>query len=181
VLYLTNDEPAMRRMMDYVRILGVPLFSCSPEPAALPLLEQLVKEYDLRAAIHNHGPEDKSWPGAASVLSAIGSMDARIGLCLDVGHSFRAGEDPEKIILRHHDRIYDLHLKDSLAVVGQEDVPVEMGRGKLDLRAILAALIAVGYSQSVWLEYEKDPNDPVPGLAESIGYVRGLLSGMLRP
>jgi sugar phosphate isomerase/epimerase len=181
VLYLKNAEPAMRRMMDYVRILGVPLFSCSPEPAALPLLEKLVKEYDLRAAIHNHGPEDKSWPGAASVLSAIGSMDSRIGLCLDVGHSFRAGEDPEKIILRHHDRIYDLHLKDSLAAVGQEDVPVEMGRGKLDLRAILAALIAVGYGQNVWLEYEKDPNDPVPGLAESIGYVRGILAGMRRP
>lgn len=178
VLALTNDEPAMRRMMDYVQTLGVPLFSCSPEPAALPLLEKLVKEYDLRAAIHNHGPEDKSWPGAARVLHAIEPLDARIGLCLDVGHSFRAGEDPAALIKQFSHRLYDIHLKDSLAAVGQEDVPVEMGRGKLDLRAILAALVATGYRHSAWLEYEKDPNDPVPGLAESVGYIRGLLRGM---
>ena len=178
VLALTNDEPAMRRMMDYVQTLGVPLFSCSPEPAALPLLEKLVKEYDLRAAIHNHGPEDKSWPGAARVLHAIEPLDARIGLCLDVGHSFRAGEDPAALIKQFSHRLYDIHLKDSLAAVGQKDVPVEMGRGKLDLRAILAALVATGYRHSAWLEYEKDPNDPVPGLAESVGYIRGLLRGM---
>ncbi|MEI6108381.1 MAG: sugar phosphate isomerase/epimerase, partial [Opitutae bacterium] len=179
VLYLKNDEAAMRRMLDYVRTLGVPLFSCSPEPAALPLLDRLVREYDLRAAIHNHGPEDKSWPGATSVLRALEPLDPRIGLCLDVGHSFRAGEDPAAIIQRHHGRIYDLHIKDSIAEVGQEDVPVEMGRGKLDLPGILTALVSVGYAQSVWLEYEKDPNDPVTGLAESVGFVRGVLAGML--
>jgi sugar phosphate isomerase/epimerase len=178
VIALKNDEPAMRRMMDYVKILGVPLFSCSPEPAALPLLEKLVKEYDLRAAIHNHGPEDKSWPGALTVLTALGSVDSRIGLCLDVGHSYRAGEDPITIIRQHAGRIYDVHLKDSIAAVGQDDVPIEMGRGKLDLPAMLRALIEVGYSGGLWLEYEKDPNDPVPGLAESLGYVRGLLQGM---
>lgn len=177
VLYLKNDEAAMRRMMDYVKTLGVPLFSCSPEPAALPLLEKLVREYDLRAAIHNHGPEDKSWPSVAGVMSAIAPLNARIGLCLDVGHCYRSAEDPVEAIHRHHARIYDVHLKDTIASVGQQkDVPVEMGRGKLDLRAILAALVATGYSHSAWLEYEKDPNDPVNGLAESTGYIRGLLA-----
>jgi sugar phosphate isomerase/epimerase len=175
VIALKNDETAMRRMMDYVKILGVPLFSCSPEPAALPLLEKLVKEYDLRAAIHNHGPEDKSWPGALTVLKALGTVDPRIGLCLDVGHSYRAGEDPVAIIRQHAGRIYDVHIKDSVAQVGQDDVPIEMGRGKLDLAAMLRALAEARYTGGVWLEYEKDPNDPVPGLAESAGYLRGLL------
>ncbi len=180
VLYLKNDEPAMRRMMDYVRTLGVSLFSCSPEPAALPLLEKLVKEYDLRAAIHNHGPEDKSWPSVAGVMAAIAPLDPRIGLCLDVGHCYRSGEDPVEAIRRHQARLYDVHLKDTLATVGQrEDAPVEMGRGKLDLRAILAALVATGYRHGAWLEYEKDPSDPLSGLAESAGYVRGLLRGMV--
>jgi inosose dehydratase len=178
VLYLKNDEPAMRRMFDYVRALGVPLFSCSPEPAALPLLERLVKEYDLRAAIHNHGPEDKVWPSPDEVWRAILPLDARIGLCLDVGHSYRAGMDPVTAIRRYRDRLYDLHIKDSAAAVGAEDIPVEIGRGHLDERAILSTLIETGYCHSVWFEFEKDPNDPLPGLAESVGYIRGLLRGL---
>src|SRR6478609_7549711 len=178
VLSLKNDEAAMRRMMDYVRALGISFFSCSVEPGALPLLERLVKEYDFRAAIHNHGPEDKAWPGPRSVWEAIQPLDERIGLCLDIGHSFRAGEDPVDAVRRYRARLYDVHLKDSIAEVGKGDVPVEMGRGRLDLRGVLTALIETGYRENVWLEYEKDPNDPVPGLAESVGYVRGLLRGL---
>jgi len=179
VLYLKNDEPAMRRMMDYVKTLRVTLFSCSPEPSALPLLEKMVREYDLRAAIHNHGPEDKSWPSVQGVMEAIAPLDARIGLCLDVGHCFRSGENPVEAINQYQHRLYDMHLKDTVAAVGaREDIPVEMGRGKLDLRAIVGALVAMGYSHSAWLEYEKDPNEPVTGLAESAGYIRGLLRGL---
>jgi inosose dehydratase len=179
VLYLKNDEPAMRRMMDYVKAHGLTLFSCSPEPAALPLLENLVQEYDLRAAIHNHGPEDKSWPSVAGVMAAIAPLDPRIGLCLDIGHCYRSGENPVAMVHACQGRLYDVHLKDTLADVGQpKDVPVEMGRGRLDLPGILAALRTTGYAHGAWLEYEKDPSDPVPGLAESAGYIRGLLRGM---
>ncbi len=179
VLYMKNDEPAMRRMMDYVKAHDLDFFSCSPEPAALPLLEKLVQEYDLRCAIHNHGPEDKSWPSVESIMQAIASLDARIGLCLDVGHCYRGGEDPVEIIRRYRTRLYDVHLKDTVAAVGdQKDTPVEMGRGTLDLRAILSALREVGYAGGAWLEYEKDPSDPVAGVAESAGYIRGLLRGL---
>ena len=175
VLYLKNNEAEMRRMFDYVRALNVALFSCSPEPAALPLLERLVKEYDLHAAIHNHGPEDKVWPSPEGIWRAIEPMDSRIGLCLDVGHAYRAGVDPAEAIRRYRSRLYDIHIKDSAAEVGMNDTPIEMGRGKIDLHAILSSLIEIGYSRHVWFEYEKDPNDPVPGLAESVGYIRGLL------
>lgn len=179
VLYLKDDEPAMRRMMDYVKAHGLDFFSCSPEPAALPLLEKLVREYDLRCAIHNHGPEDKSWPSVDGVMRALARRDPRLGLCLDVGHCYRSGEDPVEMIRRHAGRLYDVHLKDTVAAVGdQKDTPVEMGRGRLDLRAILAALHEAGYAHAAWLEYEKDPNDPVTGLAESAGYIRGLLRGL---
>jgi sugar phosphate isomerase/epimerase len=178
VLYLKNDEAAMRRMMDYVGALGIRFFSCSVEQGGLPLLERLVQEYDFRAAIHNHGPEDKAWPGPRRVWDAIAPLDARIGLCLDIGHSWRAGEDPVEAVHLYRSRLYDVHLKDSVAEVGKEDIPVEMGRGKLDLRNVLTALIETDYRENVWFEYEKDPNDPVTGLAESVGYVRGLLRGL---
>lgn len=178
VLYLKNDEQEARRMMEYVRALGTPLFSCSLDTAALPLLEKLVKEYDLRAAIHNHGPEDAHWATAKSVWEAVQPFDARIGLCIDVGHSYRAGENPAEIMHRYRARLYDVHIKDSLAAVGQKDVPVEMGRGLIDLPAVLTALIEADYRENVWLEYEKDPNDPVAGLAESLGYLRGVLRGL---
>jgi sugar phosphate isomerase/epimerase len=179
VLYLKHDEPAMRRMMEYVKAHGLDFFSCSPESASLPLLEKLVREYDLRCAIHNHGPEDKSWPSVNGVMQALAGVDPRIGLCLDVGHCFRSGEDPVEMIRRHRARLYDVHLKDTVAAVGDlKDTPVEMGRGTLDLRAILSALREVGFGGGAWLEYEKDPNDPVTGLAESTGYIRGLLCGV---
>jgi inosose dehydratase len=179
VLNLKNDEPAMRRMMEYVKAHGLNFFSCSPEPAALPLLEKLVQEYEFLCAIHNHGPEDRYWPSVVGVMAAIESLDPRIGLCLDVGHCYRSDESPVAMIQQHRRRLYDVHLKDTLADPGdRKDTPVEMGRGNLDLKAILGALTAAGYPYNVWLEYEKDPNDPVPGLAESVGYVRGLARGM---
>lgn len=179
VLYLKNEETSLRRMMDYVKAHGLTFFSCSPEPAALPLLEKLVQEFDLRCAIHNHGPEDKSWPSVEGIMQTLTGIDPRIGLCLDVGHCYRSGEDPVEMIRRHSARLYDVHLKDTVAAVGDlKDTPVEMGRGKLDLHAILEALARVNYSHAAWLEYEKDPDDPVTGLAESAGYIRGLLRGL---
>jgi sugar phosphate isomerase/epimerase len=178
VMTLKNDEAAVRGAFEYARTLGVSVLACSPEPAALPLVARFVEEFDLRAAIHNHGPEDKVYPSPHEVWSAIQPYDARIGLCIDVGHAFRAGADPADCIRRYRTRLYDVHLKDSVAAMGAEDTPVEVGRGRIDQRAILTALTETGYQQMVWFEYEKDGNDPLPGLAESIGYIRGLLTGM---
>jgi sugar phosphate isomerase/epimerase len=178
VATLPNDEKEVRNVFDYARILGVPVLACSPEPAALPLVARCVQEYGIRAAIHNHGPEDKVWPSPHEVWKAVQPYDVRLGLCIDVGHAFRAGADPADCIRRYRERLYDLHQKDSIAAVGTEDTPVEVGRGRIDQRAILHALIETGYANMVWFEYEKDASDPVPGLAESVGYIRGLLTGM---
>ncbi|HEY4247752.1 MAG TPA: sugar phosphate isomerase/epimerase [Lacunisphaera sp.] len=178
VIYVKNDEAQIRKAFDYVRTLGVPVFTCGPERAALPLVGKFAREYDVRVAIHNHGPEDKLWPTPQHIWEAIEPMDRHLGLCLDVGHSYRAGSDPVEAIYRYRARLYDLHLKDSAAAVGADDVPIEMGRGRIDLAGILAALVKSGYDRNVWFEYEKDPDDPLPGLAESVGYVRGLIKGL---
>lgn len=178
VVNLTNDEAAARRAFENTRAAGLSLMTCRPLPESLPLLEKLAREYDLRLAIHNHGPEDKLYPSPYEALKLIAPFDARIGLCLDVGHTMRAHVDPAEAIRRCAPRLYDVHLKDSLAFPGAEDVPVEVGRGRMDIPAILAALIAVKYAGVVAFEYERLGVNPMIGLAESVGYVRGLLRTM---
>lgn len=179
VVHLPNNEAAVRRAFDNARAGGLTLMTCKPEPAALPLVERFVKETGIRLAIHNHGPEDKVYPSPYEVLKAIEPFDRRIGLCLDVGHTMRAGVDSAKVIREVGSRIYDVHLKDSFAIAGSlTDIPTEVGRGRMDIKAIIAALIETKYDGVAAFEYERLGTNPIIGLAESVGYVRGLLGAM---
>jgi inosose dehydratase len=179
VINLSNDEAKCRKAFENVRAGGMATMVVKPDPDALPLVEKLAKEYDQKVAIHNHGPEDKVWPSPYGVLSAVEKLDARIGLCLDVGHTMRAKVDPIEAIRKCAPRLYDMHLKDSLAVPGADkDIPVEVGAGRMDIRGMLRTLHAIKYSGVVAFEYEKPTGNPVIGLAESVGYVRGLLASM---
>ena len=131
----------------------------------------------IRLAIHNHGPEDKIYLSPLETWEFIQPFDSRIGLCLDVGHSARAGVDPATVIRRCATRLYDLHLRDSIAEVGAvKDVTGEIGAGHLDIRGILAALIEVKYPHVVAIEMRKPSGNPLVSLAESLGYLRGLLA-----
>jgi inosose dehydratase len=178
VMYLKNTEASMRQAFEYARAVGVPTLVCHPDAEAFPLLERFVRAYDVKAAIHHHGPEDTVYPSPRDAWNAVQPYDKRIGLCIDVGHTARAGVDPAEAIRNYRERLYDVHLKDTTAAVGAEDTPVEVGRGRVDHRAIVGALLDIGYSYLVALEFEKDPADPLPGLAESVGYVRGMLADM---
>jgi sugar phosphate isomerase/epimerase len=179
VINLPNDEAKARKAFENVKAAGMATMVCKPVPAALPLVDKLVKEHDQRLAIHNHGPEDKEYPTPAIIFDAIKSLDARIGLCIDVGHTARGGEDPVTAIRKYGSRLHDVHMKDSVAVQGAtRDIPVEVGAGRLDIRGILRALLDLRYDGVVTFEYEKTAGNPVTGLAESLGYVRGLLRGL---
>jgi inosose dehydratase len=174
---LRGDEAEIRRAFEYARDIGVRTMVCAPEKQLVPVLDKLVKEFDIRLAIHNHGPEDKQFPSPYDVMSAVEKYDRRIGLCIDVGHTARAGVDPAESIIKCRERLYDLHMKDIYAL-GPRNTPIESGRGILNLHSILSALVKIGYKDLVGFEYEKDGKDPVPGLAESIGYTRGLLASI---
>jgi inosose dehydratase len=104
-------------------------------------------------------------------------FDKRIGLCIDVGHTARAKVNPAEAIVKCRERLYDLHFKDinSTEPNGQT---VEAGRGVLDLKSIVQALLKIQYPYLFSIEYEKDADDPIPGLAETVGYARALLAGM---
>ncbi len=175
---MRTGEAGIRTAFEYARDIGVTTIVCAPAPDAIPILDKMVKEFDIKLAIHNHGPEDKGFfPSPYDVWKAVEKFDKRIGLCIDVGHTARAGVDPAESIIKCKDRLYDLHMKD-ISALGNRNTPVEGGRGILDQKAILTALLKIKYQGLVGYEYEKDGKDPLAGLAESVGYTKGLLAGL---
>lgn len=175
---MRTGEADIRKAFEYARDIGVPTIVCSPSIDSIPILDKMVKEFDIQLAIHNHGPEDKGFfPSPFDVMRAVEKFDKRIGLCIDVGHTARAGVDPADSILKCQERLYDLHMKD-ISAMGDKNTPIEAGRGILDSKSILAALLKIKFQGLVGFEYEKDSKDPIPGLAESVGYNKGLLAGM---
>jgi sugar phosphate isomerase/epimerase len=174
---MKNDEADIRRAFEYARDLGVPTMVCAPDKNSIPILDKMVKEFNIKLAIHNHGPEDKQFPSPYDVMKAVEAYDKRIGLCIDVGHTARADVDPAESIIKCKERLYDVHMKD-ISALGNRNTPIEGGRGILNTRSILAALLKINYQGLVGFEYEKDGKDPIPGLAESVGYVKGILVGL---
>ena len=172
VITMNNDETQIRNAFEYARDAGIPTIVCKPTHQSLPVLDTLVKEFGLKLAIHNHGPEDKVWPSPLDVWAAIQKYDERIGVCVDVGHTARCGVDPVQALRTCAGRLYDVHFKD-LATKEANSRPIEVGRGVLDVRGMLKALLDISYGHHVGLEHEKDMNDPIPGAAESFGYIRG--------
>ncbi len=177
VVTMENDEANVRRAFEYARDIGVPVIVCSPDPDSFAVLDKMVKEFDIKLAIHNHGPGDKRFPSPYDALKVAEKFDSRIGLCIDVGHTAKAGVDPAEAIRKCKDRLYDVHLKD-VARVDQRGPEVELGRGDMDIRSILQGLLDIHFAHHVGFEHEKDAKDPVPGLAESVGYAKGMLAAL---
>lgn len=177
VVYMKNDETEIRNAFEYAKDAGIPTIVAGPDPAAMSILDRMVKEYNIRIAIHNHGPEDKRYPTPDSVGKAIAGYDQRIGLCIDIGHTTRAGVNTADAIHKYASRLYEIHFKDVDRAVPNGKT-VEVGRGVIDIPAFLRALRAIKYQYHVALEFEKDADDPLPGMAESIGYTKGVLALM---
>jgi sugar phosphate isomerase/epimerase len=177
IYFPTKDSADIEEKFKYAKGAGVSLIAGSPTRESLPDVESFVKQYDIRLAIHNHGPEDKQWPSPLDILKVIGPMDKRIGLCIDVGHTARAGTDPVEAIHKAGARLYDVHIKD-LADMKVKESQVAVGDGKMPIKGIFEALHAVGYKGFVDLEYEIHEDDPLPGMIKSFAYMRGVLNGM---
>jgi sugar phosphate isomerase/epimerase len=179
-IYFPKDEDDdIRSKFEYVKAAGIPLIVGAPTHQTLPRVERFAKQYDIRVAIHNHGPEDKEWPSPLDVLAAVKNMDPRIGCCIDVGHTMRAGVDPVEAIRRAGPRVLDMHMKD-LAQKNVKESQVAVGEGVMPVRGIFEALEAIRYKGFVDLEYEIKAEDPMPGIVESFAYMRGVLAGMGR-
>jgi sugar phosphate isomerase/epimerase len=173
-----DDDENIRSKFEYCKRAAIPVMVAGdPSPETLPRIEKLVKQYDIRIAIHNHGPEDKLWHSPLDVLKEIKNMDARVGCCIDVGHTVRAGTDVVQAIHAVGARLFNMHMKD-LTDFQSKESQVAVGDGKMPVRAIFEALSATKYKGFVDLEYEVHADDPMPGVTSSFAYMRGLLAGM---
>ncbi len=174
---MPNDPDQIRKDFAYAKHAGMPLIYASPDPAALDFIESMVRQHDIKLVIHNHGPEDKWWPAPKDAYAAVKPRDARMGLCIDIGHTIRTGTDPVQACLDCQDRLYDMHVKD-LRVKTDRDSQVEVGRGVIDFPGLFRTLLKIGYQGQVGLEYEIKADDPLPGMQESIAYMRGVLAAL---
>jgi inosose dehydratase len=176
VVYMTNKAEA-EQAFEYAKTAKMSIIIGVPNPELISLVNLKVKEYDIKLAIHNHGPDDKLYPTPDSAYEKIRNLDPRLGLCIDIGHTMRSGVDPADAAIRYADRLLDLHIKDVTAA-SKEGETVEMGRGVIDIPKFVRALIKINYQGTAAFEYEKDGQDPLPGLAESVGYLRGILAAL---
>jgi len=178
IYFPKNDEQDIRSKFEYVKRAGINVIVAGdPTPDSLKWIEKFVKEYDIRIAIHNHGPEDKFFPSPFDVLKAIKDLDPRIGFCIDVGHAARANANLVDAIHATGSRLYDMHVKD-LTSFKDKASQVAVGEGILPFREMFQALVEINYQGFVDLEYEVHGDDPMPGVIESFAYMRGLLTGM---
>lgn len=174
---LKGDEAKVRSMFEYAKAAGMPMMVCAPSHESLPIVEKLVKEYNIKAALHNHGPEDKEFPSPQSVLDAVKGMDARVGLCIDAGHTARTGADVVESVKMAGKRLLDMHIKD-LGDMKESKSQVAVGEGKMPVKELFAALRAMNYTGGVMLEYEIKSKEPLPGMKKSLEYMRGVVAGM---
>jgi len=172
-----KSEAAVDQAFAYARLVGVNLIIGVPDIQLLPYVEKKVKEYDIKLAIHNHGPDLPLYSGPEDVWKEIKNLDSRIGFCHDIAHTERLGLDPIEATTKFKDRIFDFHIWD-IDKPEKAGWCVEAGRGIIDFPRFFKTLRENKYTGTCSLEYGKDMSDPLPGVAESIGYFRGVLAGL---
>jgi sugar phosphate isomerase/epimerase len=167
----------LRPKFEYAKNARLPMMVCAPTHENIKNVEALVKEYNIRIAIHNHGPEDKHFPSPQSVLEVVNKLDKRCGLCMDIGHATRAGADIIKSAVEAGERLFDMHVKD-LADPTKKESQVDIGDGVLPFPALFKQLKKMGYQGCVNMEYEINGKDPMVGMQRSLSYMRGVLAGL---
>jgi sugar phosphate isomerase/epimerase len=177
-ILLQSEDPAeLRKYFQYAKTCGMPMMVCAPTHKTLNTVEKLVKEFDIRIAIHNHGPEDKHFPTPQSVLAEVKNMDLRCGLCMDIGHSARTGVDLIQSLVEAGTRLFDMHIKD-LRSFSDKESQCDVGEGAIPVVAIFKQLKKMNYQGCVNLEYEINSGQPLLGMHKSLCYMRGVLAGL---
>ena len=177
ITFDVDTDDGVQKYFDYAKAAGMPLIVMTCKAAVLPRVEKFAKRYDIKAAIHNHGPEDPDFPSPYEALKAVRRMDPRMGLCIDIGHTVRTGTDVVKAAADAGARLLDMHAKDlrDLRVAESQCI---VGEGKIPIPELFRQLEKMRYSGYVNLEYEIDENDPLPGMKQSFAYMRGVLAGL---
>ena len=179
------DKEDNRKSFEFAKLMGIKIIIVEPKNMAeWDNLEQLVKEYDIKLAIHNHGT-GSVYGDPATVQKILAVRDARIGVCLDVGWVTAAGFDVAKVFREYNGRVFDMHLKDKRlepaapgAMVtdkqgqkkpaGPTILDVEIGTGQANYQGLFAEIKKAKWSGVMAIEtdngeFAKDPNRLVAG------------------
>ncbi len=176
VIYM-NEPAEVDRAFEYAKCAGMKIIVGVPRHELLEMTAKRAGEYDIKVAIHNHGPGDELYPTPESAYEKVKDLDEHMGLCIDIGHAKRSEVGPADAAEKYADRLYDVHIKD-VDKAAAEGETVEIGRGVIDVVKFIRTLIRIGYAGKTSFEFEKDGRDPLPGVAESVGYVRGVLAAL---
>ena len=168
-----KSEAEVDRAFAYAERYGSDVFIGVPNYELADYVIKKVKETGIRVAIHTHGPDGAPFPNIQKVAEIFKDPSLGVGCCMDLGHSVRMGEDIVKDIKKYKAWIYDIHIKDETEA-SKKGATWEMGRGVMDFRPIMKVLRQIKYTGVVSLEFEKNGDNPHPGIAESIGYLRGV-------
>ena len=177
ISFSKDDEQDIRKNFEYAKLAGMPIIVCAPTHATLPKMEKYAKEYNIKIAVHNHGPEDKQFPTPQSVLDVVKNMDSRMGLCIDCGHTSRTGVDVVESIRVAGPRLHSMHVKD-LTDAKVKESQCDVGDGVLPIVGIFKQLHRMNYTGGVMLEYEINESDPMMGMQKSLSYMRGVMAGL---
>jgi len=180
ITFETDTDDGVRKYFDYAKAAGMPVMVSTCKVSVLPRVEKFAKLYNIKVAIHNHGPEDGDFPSPYDVLKTAKGMDPRIGLCIDLGHTVRTGTDVVRAVVDAGPRLLDIHAKD-LADLKVKESQCIVGEGNIPIAEVFRQLEAMRYSGYVNLEYEIDEKDPMPGMKQSFAYMRGVLAGLAPP
>lgn len=180
VVGLPNNEAECRKVFEFAKKMGLQAVTSEPDMETMPLLEKLVKEYDIKVGIHNHpkqenNPNYKVWD-PNYVLSMVKDRDARLGSAADTGHWTRSGIKPVDALRILQGRIISSHMKD-LNKFGGDAHDVPYGTGVSDIPGVLTELRRQGFDGNISIEYEYNWDNSVPEIAQCIGYVRGFGDG----
>lgn len=177
ITFESDTDEGVKKYFDYARAAGMPTIVCTCKPPVLSRIEKFARQYDIKIAVHNHGPEDENFPSPYDVLKHVKGMDPRMGLCIDLGHTVRAGTDPVQAIADAGPRVLDMHAKD-LRDFRSADSQCVVGEGKIPIADVFRQLRTVAYAGYVNLEYEIEPDNPLSGMKQSFAYMRGAVAGL---
>jgi inosose dehydratase len=176
VIYMKKEQEAdIPGIFTYAQDAGAPTIVCSPDLEVLDTVEKLAKQTGIRIAIHNHGPGDKKYPSPLDALKLVKDRHELMGLCMDVGHTVRIGQNPVEVMNACASRLYDFHMKDVTEATAKGKGTIA-GKGVIDVPAVLKALVNLKFKYHVALEYEIDEKDPLPGMKASFDYMRQVLA-----
>ena len=164
----TKDVAKTKASFEFAKAMGFSVYSANPSADSFESLAALTKEYGIKIAIHNHGPQDKAYGRLEQVQKAVEKWPVEIGACVDTGHVLRTGENPIDWIKALGPRVHDVHLKDF------SDARTEhiLGKGKLDVVGVLKALKDVKFPGILAVEYELNEKNPIADVKECLAAVR---------